>query len=341
MASFNGNGSLTVAQVKKIVASEIEEYDFNFDLSDEEVNRITDHVKKNASVTLDNLSPEQIATLVEQVSAKVTPPPARIELVKRDGKVKKITGTHHAALADVLLLAKHRKNVLMIGPSGCGKTHLGDDVAKLCEEKKLEFAFISCSAGMSEGQLLGRLLPVGRGGKFQYVISDFVRLFENGGVFLFDEIDAADSNTLLIINAALANGKMAVPNRPEKPYAERHPDFICLAAANTYGTGADRQYVGRNQLDEATLDRFRIGQIEMDYDPQVEEMLCPDKALRERLQGYRANIRKCNGIRRIVSTRFLKDAYEMKEAGWTDERIDKALFAGWSKDEVAKAKGTF
>jgi hypothetical protein len=40
--------------------------------------------------------------------------------------------------------------------------------------------------------------------------------------------------------------------------------FVCIAAANTFGTGADRQYVGRNQLDESTLDRFRIGQIELD-----------------------------------------------------------------------------
>jgi cobaltochelatase CobS len=39
--------------------------------------------------------------------------------------------------------------------------------------------------------------------------------------------------------------------------------------ANTFGTGADRQYVGRNQLDESTLDRFRIGQIERDYDSEI------------------------------------------------------------------------
>jgi hypothetical protein len=37
---------------------------------------------------------------------------------------------------------------------------------------------------------------------------------------------------------------------------ERHKDFICIAAANTFGMGANRVYVGRNQLDAATLDRF-------------------------------------------------------------------------------------
>src|SRR5262249_41806066 len=149
---------------------------------------------------------------------------------------------------------------------------------------ELPFYFVSISAGMSEGQLVGRLLPVGKQGKFEYVISKFVSAYENGGVLLLDEAAAGDPNMLLVINAALANGEMDVPNRPEKPAAKRHPDFICIAAANTFGTGADRQYVGRNQLDESTLDRFRIGQIDMDYDANLELALCSNKALRERLQ---------------------------------------------------------
>src|SRR5262249_40226256 len=163
----------------------------------------------------------------------------------------------------VLMLARARRNVLLVGPAGSGKTHLAKQVAQALG---LDFAHISCSAGMSEGQLLGRLVPTGEAGRFEYLRSEVVRCYEEGGVFLFDEIAAADSNTLLVINSALANGQMCVPNRPHNPVAVKHPDFVCMAAANTFGTGADRQYVGRNQLDESTLDRFRIGQIEMDYD---------------------------------------------------------------------------
>ena len=143
---------------------------------------------------------------------------------------------------------------------------------------------------------------------------------------------------LKVLNSALANGQMALANRPENPVAKRHPDFVAIAAANTFGTGADRQYVGRSQLDESTLDRFRIGQVEMDYDAAVEEALCPDAELRGRLQGYRAAIR-ANRLRRIVSTRFLRDAYLMKQAGDSDAEIDAALFAGWSADEVRKVQG--
>ena len=259
----------------------------------------------------------------------------QIEVKLPSGETRAVEGKAHAALPRCIRLAAARRNVLLVGPAGSGKTHLAAQVA---EALGLAFAHISCSAGMSEGQLTGRLLPIGDGGRFEYVRSEFVKCYEEGGVFLFDEIDAADSNTLLVLNAALANGQMALANRPECPTAKKHPDFVCIAAANTFGTGADRQYVGRNQLDESTLDRFRIGQVEMDYDAEVEKALCPDDELRGRLQGYREQI-KANRLRRVISTRFLRDAYVMKQAGDSDADIDAALFAGWSADEVRKVKG--
>jgi cobaltochelatase CobS len=258
----------------------------------------------------------------------------RFEVKLPEQTIRSIAGKPHAKFARVLRLAAARRNILLVGPAGCGKTHLAAQVA---EALGLPFAAISCSAGMSEGQLLGRLVPIGEGGKFEYLRSDFVKCYEEGGVFLFDEIDAADSNTLLVINAALANGHMALPNRPDKPSAVKHPDFVCIAAANTFGTGADRQYVGRNQLDESTLDRFRIGQIELDYDPDIEAALCPDETLRTRLLSLRARVRECK-IRRVVSMRFLRDAFVMLQAGDTLAEIEEALFAGWTRDELNKVK---
>ena len=81
-----------------------------------------------------------------------------------------------------------------------------------------------------------------------------MRCYEHGGVFLLDEIDACDSNTLLAINLAIANGYCNVPNRHGNPVAHRHPNFIVIATANTLGRGATRSYAGRNQLDEASLE---------------------------------------------------------------------------------------
>lgn len=287
--------------------------------------------------------PEVDMAHIIQVAAKeVTDELVKRKVVKQELHIKindvpamKIEGVVHAAFPRAVRLATARRNVLLVGPAGCGKTYFAEQVAKSIG---LRFAHISCSVGMSEGQVTGRQLPTGEAGQFEYTPSEFVRCYEEGGLFLFDEVDAADPNTMLVINSALANGKMALSNRPNDPVAKKHKDFVCFAAANTYGTGADRMYVGRNQLDESTLDRFRIGQIEMDYDNSVEEALCPDDELRVRLQEYRRRALNAR-LRRIISTRFLMDAYVMKNCGDTEEDIEKALFSGWSKDEIQKVKG--
>jgi hypothetical protein len=303
-------------------------------LIDGDVQRIATTATADLMALTRNLVAQAVdATKAELVAAGVVKQTLEVKLPGCEARP--VEGQAHPALPRCVRLAAARRNVLLVGPAGSGKTHLAGQVAAALG---LPFAHISCSAGMSEGQLTGRLLPVGDGGRFEYVRSEFVKAYEDGGVFLFDEIDAADANTLLVLNSALANGQMALANRPENPVAKRHPDFVAVAAANTFGTGADRQYVGRSQLDESTLDRFRIGQVEMDYDAAVEEALCPDAELRGRLQGYRAAIR-ANRLRRIVSTRFLRDAYLMKQAGDTEAEIDAALFAGWSADEVRKVQG--
>lgn len=251
-----------------------------------------------------------------------------------DGKqLGKLSTKTHQKFERCLRLAGARRNILLIGPAGCGKSYLASQIANALS---LPSGHISCSAGMSEGQLLGRLLPTGEGGRFEYCRSEFVKFYEEGGVWLFDELDGADSNTLLVLNPCLTtSGYLSVPNRMENPIAKRHPDFVLIAAANTYGTGADRRYVGRNQLDESTIDRFRRGQVEMTYDENLESVLCPDNELRELLQGYRRKVEEAK-LERIVSTRFLEDSYIMAQHGDTIKDMEIALFSGWSKDELSK-----
>jgi cobaltochelatase CobS len=87
-------------------------------------------------------------------------------------------------------------------------------------------------------------------------------------VFLFDEVDNGNANSLGVVNAALANGVMAFPDGMVK----RHEDFRCVAAGNTYGRGPDRVFAGRQQLDGAFMDRFTV--ITVDIDEPLEEALC-------------------------------------------------------------------
>jgi hypothetical protein len=253
---------------------------------------------------------------------------------------REVKDTFHKVFRRLLKLATLRKNILIYGPTGSGKTHI---CKQLAASLGLRFKYVSCTAGMSEGQLTGRFMPMGEHGKFEFLMSEFLDAFENGGVFLADEFDASDANVTLIINAALANGMMAVPNRMGAPYATRHPDFLFVAACNTLGTGASRTYSGRNKLDMSTLDRFNIGKVFMDYDPVVEARLCPDDVLRARLLRYRKAI-DAHKFERAVSTRFMQDAYEMKTKAedpamrFTDAEIDEALFEGWREEEVNKCQ---
>jgi hypothetical protein len=80
-------------------------------------------------------------------------------------------------------------------------------------------------------------------------------------------MDAANAGVLTGCNMVLANGHIATP----VGMRDKHADFWFCAGANTFGTGANRQYVGRNALDAATLDRFAV--IDWPVDEGLEAML--------------------------------------------------------------------
>lgn len=281
-------------------------------------------LRNNATAALEEAAKKAVPTIIE---------------IKSPGKAtKKIKGTMPAEFQRVLKLAQARKNTLLVGPAGCGKTFMAEKVAEALD---LQFSAVSCTAGMGESELKGWLLPIGSGGKFSYVSSQFVERYENGGVFLLDEIDAADPNVLVFINQALANGSFFLAHRYDNPQVKRHKDFICIAAANTYGHGADMMYVGRNQLDAATLDRFRSGIVAMDYSDEVEASLIHPEVLAWG-RFIRAKIRS-HKLRRIMSTRLMKDVTELVELhgidGWPKEEWDKSYFSDWTTDELRRFMG--
>ena len=243
-----------------------------------------------------------------------------------------VEGGKHPKYDDVLRLCRAGISVMLVGPTGSGKSHLARQVAEALGH---ELASVSCTAGMSEGQLTGRLIPTGKGGKFQFATTEFVRCYEEGGVFLLDEMDAADPNVLLVVNQALANGHLPLPNRIGNPVAKRHPNFVMIVACNTWGRGADRMFTGRARLDESTLDRFRAGRVTMEYDQVLEAKLLRDKDLCETLWSIRERI-FANRMERVVSTRFFADSQRLLDAGFTAEYCLQQLTMGWTEDEKAR-----
>lgn len=162
----------------------------------------------------------------------------------------------HAYFEALLRIVKARRNSWLCGPAGSGKTTSASEVAKL-----LGLRFFAKSVGpqVTESSLLGYQDANGK-----TVRTQLREAFEHGGVFLLDEVDAASPAVLVVINALLANGEASFPDA----VVEKHPDFVLIAGANTIGLGADRQYVGRQQIDAATLDRFVL--LDWPYDPRIE-----------------------------------------------------------------------
>ena len=157
---------------------------------------------------------------------------------------KEVQGLTHHRFPDLLKAISTKFPLMMVGSAGSGKTFAAEQVANAFD---LPFYAISVGSQTSKTDLLGYMTADGK-----YIPTAFRNAYEHGGVFLMDEIDAGNPNVLIVLNSALAGHSCAFPDK----MVRRHDDFYFVSTANTYGNGASRQYVGRNQLDAATLDRF-------------------------------------------------------------------------------------
>lgn len=272
----------------------------------------------------------QIQTLVDKaVDGRV---PREIIIKAGDAPEVKINGHVHPAFEKVLRLTKAGVSVMLVGPAGCGKTHL---FSQVCEAMGKTGESISLSGGVTEAHLTGRLLPTGAGGRFEYTESPFIKCYREGRPFLLDEMDGGDPNALLAINQATANGGFHVESRAASgldTYVKRHAESILMATANTYGTGSGALYVGRNQLDAATLDRWYV--VQMDYDKAYEEKLAPSQVTHFvwRLRDLITE----NKWRRVASTRMIQKAAAALGAGLDWPTVKADLLSGFTSDERAK-----
>lgn len=198
----------------------------------------------------------------------------------------------------------YRLNVWLTGPAGTGKTTAAANAA---EALGLKFYF--CGSIDTEYKLTGFIDAQGR-----VVNTAFRTAYQCGGVFLFDECDSSLPAALLAFNAALANGEAAFPDA----LVPRHPDFVCIAAANTWGLGATNEYVGRLKLDAAFLDRFV--QISWGIDEGLELATAGNVEWTRTVQGYRSRA-KAKGIKVIISPRASYFGAALLATGMSEERV--------------------
>lgn len=192
---------------------------------------------------------------VRTVAAAVadTVPPV-VEVRVADTDPVRVAGHTHAVLPDVLLALGAGCHVLLVGPAGTGKSMMAQQAA---EGFGQDFHALSLGPTTPMSKIFGYYDAHG-----QYHGTPFRSAFEHGGLMLLDELDSGHPGLLAELNQALSIRSCAFADG----MVAAHPDFRLVATANTYGTGGDRQYVGRQALDAATLDRYVVVDVPVDED---------------------------------------------------------------------------
>jgi hypothetical protein len=189
------------------------------------------------------LDEPRVREIAAEEAAKL--PSAKLEVKIADLPSVEMT-RQHARFGLLMLAVANDVPVMLVGPAGSGKTSAAVSASQALGVK---FGCLSVNPQTSKSDLFGYKDAGGT-----YHSSLFADCYGSGGVMLMDEIDAGNPGVLTGMNAAAAGNVMPT----QGGMIARHKQFRLIAAANTYGQGADRQYVGRNQLDAATLDRFFV-----------------------------------------------------------------------------------
>jgi MoxR-like ATPase len=263
-----------------------------------------------------------LAEKLDELAAKVTKAePREIRVISPDGTKREI-GRVHKGFDDLLTVVSCEVHAFLTGPAGSFKTTTAQKVA---EALGLEFSAISICQQTTQVSLLGYMNAGGN-----YISTEFRKRYEEGGVFLLDEIDNGNANVLAVLNSALANGHCAFPDG----MISRHPDFRLIATANTYGNGGSTQYVGRCQLDGATLDRFAF--IDWQYDEELEREIAGNDAWCDRVFALR-RAAAALGSRLIISPRATFEGAKLLAAGMAREKVEKLkIWKGTSPEEQQK-----
>lgn len=292
--------------------------------------------------------------VIRDLSAKATPDPkAIVEAIRSEimplieGATRnltittpvqtiKVNGMHHPVLDEMLeRYALGQRAFLLVGPAGTGKTTIAIQFARAIGAAR--HSVIAMSEQAREETLRGYRNAMTNVYVPSAVVEDLCESLTAPAVTTLEEIDGSNPNTLLLINT-LENGFLSTPDA-DVPECHRGADHVLIATANTYGHAGSNVYVGRNQLDAATLNRYAC--LFVDYDTRLEKAIVGDDEVCTLARAIRSKA-ESQGIRKVFSTRDAKrlvfDRQLTKNKGKALPDVAKAYLAsaGWVAAEIGR-----
>lgn len=282
--------------------------------------------------------------LAKQAEAKREEQRKKAEEERKKREEEAAKNNRHHMTDEVVRRLKCLHKAFLVGPAGTGKSTLAMcacrelfDIKGSLEDvvKSDKFAQISFSPDTVTADMLGFTDVNG-----VFHETDIIRVFRDGGLILFDEMDDADASLLVKLNTMLANRVIPTPNG----VVTQNENTYIVGTANTYGTGGNSMYVGRSRLDAATLDRWKMATIFVDYDTKLEagirareldpkqsvELECVTRTIRDAIDA--------NKWKQICSTRFVIDSCNMMKAGYKINQCVDTYLLSWEENNMRVVK---
>lgn len=283
------------------------------------------------------VDPAKVQDLVDKAIAERVPDIIKVEIA---GEQRQIEGAVHERMPLVLQALAAKCHVWLPGPAGSGKS-------TLARQAFMALGYTDPEPGEDHGtprrihmtgaietpyQLLGYVSP---SGDSRTLYTPFRKAWETGGAFIWDDTDRSNAKAMSAFNEAMANGYCAFPDAVIKA----HPDFLCVATANTYGLGGGSDYVGASRMDKATLDRFVF--IEIPYDERCERIIAGEAGA-EWCRFVQRVRKACHtlGLKHLVTPRATFKGMKLLAAGMDRANVEAAtVYAGLDSETLDRVKG--
>ncbi len=226
----------------------------------------------------------------------------------------------HGSLGLLIQLLNIGEPPYLKGPAGSGKSTAAEMAA---ESFGLEF--------YHTGKVDSKYDLIGfKDANGNYQSSSLYAAYKDGGVFLWDEVDASAPDALTAFLNLIEGTSYEFPCGKVK----RHPDFKPMAAGNTSMLGADQTYTGRARQDGAFKDRFT--EIDWNYDQDMETALY-GRIPSEIVQGIRSKAASLN-VRHVISPRATRRLQKFLQIYPTDRAVELAVRNGLDQATWDKIK---